>query len=442
MKSLRGQLLLYLMAALLVSSAVVAVVTYRNAKEEIDEMFDANLAQIAATLKAGRSSYSVNMPSLAEHPQATQVASEADFIVQIWSNNGILEYASHPHIPFPLQQQREWSTVLFQGERWRVYKKLTENNTVQVSQLLKERMATIEEIVISIMMPQLVFIPLFGLLIWLAVGRTMRPLAWVSMLITKRGPNAMEPIEENNIPVEIKPLTEALNSLLKRLSDALTTQRQFVADAAHELRTPLTALTLQLNMIERARDATERAQAIALYKSGLDRSIHLVQQLLTLARMEPEVDSPIRPVKLASLINVCVSQFIAFAEEKSIDLGIKHIEDSEIDGDFDALRIMFGNLLDNAIRYTPAGGKIDVILRRTHESILLEVEDTGPGIPNHEYERVFDRFYRGASKGVRGTGLGLPIVKAIVEKHNARLTLAQAPIGGLKASIAFPVKEN
>lgn len=436
MKSLRGQLLFYLVTALFLSSSVVAVATYENAKDEIDEMFDANLAQIAGALKAGHSSYPVSLPSLAEHPEATQVANEADFIVQIWSNNGTLEYTSHPHIAFPLQKQKEWSTVKFQKNQWRVYTEQTDINTVQVAQLLKERMATIEEVVGSIMIPQLIFIPLFGLLIWLAVGHTMKPLGWISTLIAQRGPNALEPINSNNIPLEIKPLTSALNTLLQRLAEMFAVQRQFVADAAHELRTPLTALSLQLGMIEYAKDDGERKQAIATYKLGIERSIHLVQQLLTLARTEPEVEKSIQPVNLAALINVCVAQFIAFAEDKNIDLGIKRIEESEINGDFNSLRIMLSNVLDNAIRYTPAGGKIDISLKCHEGLILLQVEDSGPGIAVHDYNRVFDRFFRAVSD-TKGSGLGLSIVKAIADKHHMNVELARSILGGLQVTLIF-----
>jgi two-component system OmpR family sensor kinase len=437
MKSLRRQLLYTLMAALVISSTVVAIVTYQNAKDEIDEMFDANLAQVANTLKEGHA-YATNLKAT-EHRDATHVSNEADFIVQIWGKNNMLEYTSHPYIQFPLQQQKEWSTATFEGETWRVYKDQTGNNTVQVAQLLKERNATIEEVVINIMIPQLVFIPLFGLIIWLAIGKSMKPLVWVSALIAKRGPNALDPIDTKNIPIEIIPLTTALNNLLQRLSEALATQRQFVADAAHELRTPLTALTLQLNMIEIARNDSEREEAVKHYKTGIERSVHLVQQLLILARMEPEAAGKMpATINLAEIVNICVSQFIALAEDKNIDLGIQAIDNKTIEGDFDSLRIMFGNLVDNAIRYTPIGGKIDISLTSIENSILLEIEDSGPGLPPHEYERVFDRFYRAASSGIQGTGLGLSIVKAIAEKHTIQIVLAPASLGGLKVSLIFP----
>lgn len=438
MKSLRRQLLLSLMTALLGASVIVAAATYRQAKEEIDEMFDANLAQIANTLNAGQSSGT--HPIMAEFPNATQVASEADFIIQLWNSKDALEYSSHPRIGFPLQKQQEWSTVLYRGEKWRVYKKQTDGNAVQVAQRLKDRMDTIEEVVEAILVPQLVFIPIFGLFIWVLVGRSMRPLGWISSLIAKRGPNALEPIETEHVPIEINPLVTALNRLMFQLSEALTIQREFTADAAHELRTPLTALKLQLNTLEQARNNEERKTAIADCKSGVERATRLIQQLLTMARMEPvDTGTADTIVDLVDLIKKSVLQFIVLAEDKQIDLGIQHLTDATVSGDAKALGILLGNVLDNAIRYTPSGGKIDINLIQEHNIVRLDVEDSGPGIPEEQYERVFDRFYRAAPSEIPGTGLGLAIVKAIAEKHKTSVTLGRAALGGLKVSFLLPL---
>jgi two-component system OmpR family sensor kinase len=220
----------------------------------------------------------------------------------------------------------------------------------------------------------------------------------------------------------------------------MQTQREFVADAAHELRTPLTALQLQVQLARRARSDEERQAAFADLEAGLKRATHLVQQLLTLARQEPEAaDEPPRTVDLAALAAQVVGEYAPLAATRGIDLGLAHADAVSVFGHDASLRALLANLVDNAVRYTPGGGQVDVTVRHDGDRAVLAVRDTGPGVPAEERERVFDRFYRREGTGVDGSGLGLAIVKAIAERHGATIALEDGPGGkGLVVRISLP----
>lgn len=211
----------------------------------------------------------------------------------------------------------------------------------------------------------------------------------------------------------------ALNELLEQLRHAISAQRAFVADAAHELRTPLAALQIQLQLCERARDETTRAEALGELRTGLTRAAHLVQQLLTLARQEPGEGAAEthERVALADIARKSLADHTVQAHERGIDLGADLLDDDlAAQGDPAALRTLAGNLIDNAIRYTPRGGRVDVSVGKGEGRCWLRVDDSGPGIPPEERERVLDRFYRPAGQQESGSGLGLAIVDSIARR--------------------------
>jgi two-component system OmpR family sensor kinase len=251
-------------------------------------------------------------------------------------------------------------------------------------------------------------------------------------------------LPERDLPEEIQPLVTALNDLLARLGRTLAAQRNFVADAAHELRTPLTALRLQVQLAERAQEPVERASAFATLRQGLERATHLVEQLLTLARQEPEAaDQPFAPVQLGELVHEVVSALEPLAAARSIDLGVTRNEGGTIRGARESLRTLVMNLVDNAIRYTPAGGRVDVASYREGARAVLAVTDTGPGVPPEERERVFDRFYRRVGSETSGSGLGLSIVRNIAQRHGAQVMLDSGPAWrGLSVCVVFPPHEG
>jgi two-component system OmpR family sensor kinase len=233
-----------------------------------------------------------------------------------------------------------------------------------------------------------------------------------------------------------------LNLLFGRVQTAFDAQQHFVADAAHELRTPLAALRLQAQSLDRAADPEARKVAVGRLTAGIDRATRLVEQLLVLARQEASAanGAATRPVDLAELARRTVGDLVGLAQAKDVDLGLQHADPVAVDGQPDALHILLRNLVENAVKYTPQGGTVDIAVRRDQERATISVEDSGPGIPPEERERVFDRFYRIAGSEAAGSGLGLAIIKAIAERHGAVLTLGQSErLGGLAARVAFPV---
>jgi len=275
--------------------------------------------------------------------------------------------------------------------------------------------------------------------VWLIVGRGLAPLGRITRWVGERRPDDLAPLPDSGVPQEVQPLVTALNDLLGRLHQALQAQRAFVADAAHELRTPLAALNLQAQLLGRAGNDNERHEALAELQAGLRRATRVVEQLLTLARSEPGGEErPPQPVNLAELARNVTARHLPLAEAKHIDLGIAHIDDHAIiPGDATTLETLLSNLVENAVRYTPDGGRIDVTVGSDHRETWLEVADTGPGIPPAERERVFDRFYRQLGTREPGSGLGLAIVRTIARRHGATVTLLDNPGGGLRVRVAF-----
>ena len=255
---------------------------------------------------------------------------------------------------------------------------------------------------------------------------------------------SLAPISFNDVPSEIVPLVASTNGLLLRLASAFSAQSRFLADAAHELRTPVTALRLQLQLLKRSADETERRQAIAALEAGIDRSQRLIEQLLQVARSEPDGETPRGDVvDLGELARTVVASMSAQADQRHLDLGAKAARGVEVRGDARQLTVLLNNLVENALRYTPAGGVIDVEVRVNAGMPILSVTDNGPGIPEAERSRAFDRFYRCEDAQARsadgtGSGLGLAIVRAITERHGAQVSLKTPASGqGLEVCVAF-----
>jgi two-component system OmpR family sensor kinase len=358
----------------------------------------------------------------------------------VWAPDGTRLYNSHPRLRVPGAVQIGFSDV--QGDdQWRVFAIQQRGLTIQVAQPLSERSRLAFAAAWRTLIPFLVALPLMGYLIWHLVGRELRFLESTAQAIARRTPEALEPIAGEAIPEEIQPLVAALNGLLGRLGSALTQQRHFIADAAHELRTPLTALRLQLQLAERSQDTAERQKAYGMLREGIARATRVVEQLLALARQDPDV--PVEgeaPVDLSELAKSVADAQAAAAEAKGLSLTVEASGPVVVMGERDALRALLENLVDNAIRYTPTG-RVTVRDGPEADGSFLEVEDTGPGIPPAERERVFDRFYRGETATVNGSGLGLAIVRRIAQRHGGDVQLLDASEGaGLRVRVRFPGK--
>lgn len=292
-----------------------------------------------------------------------------------------------------------------------------------------------EHLLGALLMPLLFGLPVLGGWLWFATWRGLKPLDEVAAELGRRAPEHLDPVALASAPQEVRPLLESLNALFARVDRALQNERAFTADAAHELRTPLAAIALQAQVAARARDATERDHALEQLTASARRASHLVEQLLTLARLDPAAGMPQTELQLDVLAaEVCADQGAA-ALEKNITLELEAPQPVVIHGNEAMLRALLRNLIDNAVRYTPANGKISVGV--TAKS--LTVSDSGPGIPAAQREAALRRLHRLAGQEIEGSGLGLSIVARIAELHGASLELADG-IGnpGLTVRVGFP----
>ena len=433
MRSIRRELLVWLLLGIALAVAAAAVGTYWRARDEANALFDYQLKEMAASL--------TDAPFAAVPAGAGTIGAGSDaMVVQIWDRNGVQVFLSQPHRILPQNAQLGFTTLSLESGPWRVFSTLAGGQVVQIAQPMSARRELAASMALRTIVPLLAVLPFLAILIWFTIARGLKPLDRVAAAVARRSPALLEPLPEIDLPREVQPLVGALNDLLSRLSHTLDAQRAFVADAAHELRTPLTAVHLQAQLAERATTDTERAAALAELKGGLERATRLVEQLLTLAREEPGVSEvPPASVDLAALAREVIADLAPLAGAKSIDLGLSSSAASMVSGDVDALRTLISNLVDNAIRYTPAGGRVDVALSDDGGSVVLIVRDSGPGIAVEDRDRVFDRFYRGSGAGgVRGSGLGLAIVKHIAERHRAALELGPGIDGcGLGVTVRF-----
>jgi two-component system, OmpR family, sensor kinase len=410
-------------------------IVYRNALAEADAFFDYHLRQTALILRDQPVQYYLLAPRL--EPDAAY-----DFVVQVWSLEGVRVYLSRPHAVLPEITTLGFSTVTTSEGRWRVFGVQALTRVIQVAQPMSVREQRAAQLALQTLKPFALLLPVLALVIWVAVGQALEPLQRLTALVKARRVNALDALPDEGLPDEVQPLVAALNELLGRLRAALGRERAFMADAAHELRTPLTALHLQMGMLARASGESERAAAMSTLSEGVQRAIRLVEQMLALAREEPRADTQRSPVRLDDLSREIVAELVPLADAGHVDLGIAAAQPATVQGDADALRTLLRNLVDNAVRYTPSGGRVDVAVEAAAGAATgpsLTVSDDGPGIPPEERARAFDRFYRRAGTLPPGSGLGLAIVRAIAQSHGATLTLADGPGGkGLAVTVSFP----
>jgi len=432
--ALRTKLLVWLLVALVIAGGAASVATYTRAQHDIDELLDYQLQQLAFSLSR-QGAASPFEPGLRVH--------EPDFVTQIWDRNGVLQFYSRPNFALPRPPEPGFSNINWHGQQWRVFTQSEGLRTIQVAHPLSLRREMAADLARRAVQPLLALIPILAVLIWIVVGRALRPLQALSRDVRARSASDLAALPFGGLPDEVRPLVSSLNDLLQRLQRAIESQGQFVADAAHELRTPLTAVQLQLQVLQRAESQPERDAALERLGEGIRRSTHLVQQLLTLARQEPGSAAPEKEsVDLRALAERVAADFEPLARDKTIDLKLD-LRAAVVPGEAEGLRVMLNNLVENAIRYTQAGGQVGLIVHRDDAEATVEVDDTGPGIPEDQRARVFDRFYRAtrsdSSSESEGSGLGLAIVKRVVDRHSGRIELRTGSSGiGLAVVVRLP----
>ena len=433
MRSIRARLLIGLLLLVAVVSLIVGSLTYRRVLGEASTLFDYQLRQMALSL-GDQASY-MSGYALPANPE------NSDFVIQIWDGaSGRRIYS--PGFPFLQTATLGYSDLTVQSERWRVYADISADHTsvIQVAQpwAVRERLA--REAALRVILPLLLLLPLMAAAAAWIIARAMRPLQSITTQIEHRDIHSLAPVAAADLPAEVSPLVEELNRLLGRVAAAFASQRDFVADAAHELRSPLTALSLHLQLVERARDDAERGVATLRLRAAIERATHLVSQLLTLARNEPE-SVPVNaiPTALGAIVRDVAGDLQPLAQERRIRIELDTQDELNVRGDAEALRILVRNLLDNAIRYSPEDSMVQVRAMRNPGGLaLLEVADQGPGIAPTDRSRAFARFYRAPDASEGGSGLGLAIVKAIADRHGAQIALADADPHGLRVVVTFP----
>ena len=433
--SLRTRLLWFLLAAISITAVAQALVAYRTARSEADEIFDYHMQQMATALRSG---LPLGMPvATNDEPHDEE---NFDFVVQVWGSGGLRVFQS-ARAALPRQTKPGFSNVAAHGTTYRVFALPSGAQSIEVAQDMAARREMAGTLALRTVGPIAVMAPLLMIIVWWVVSASLAPVARVRRQVSQRQADDLTEVSEAGLPEEIRPLVQELNLLFGRVRQAFDAQQSFVADAAHELRSPLAALKLQALGLQRAPDDAAREVAVGRLTAGIDRATRLVEQLLILARQQASVASGTKAegVALADLVRLSIADLVPAAQAHHIDLGLVHADDGRILGHPEALRVLMRNLLDNAIKYTPNGGKVDVDVRCEGDALVVSVQDSGPGIPEPDLERVLDRFYRVAGTQTTGSGLGLAIVKSIADLHGAQLVLDRSPhLGGLRVAVRFP----
>ena len=435
--SLRGRLLWFLLAAITLAALAQASIAYRTALDDADQIFDYHMQQMALSLRS-----STPLSNTEANERLESAPGNDDLVVQMWSPDGVRVFHSVSRARLPQRAVLGFSNVKSNGTTYRVFSIQANNQTVQVAQDLAVRRNMAGNLALRTLGPIAVMMPILMVVVWWVVSGSLEPVARVRKQVAQRQADDLSPVSEAGLPDEVRPLVHELNLLFGRVRTAFDAQQNFVADAAHELRTPLAALRLQTQSLDRAADPEARKVAVGRLTAGIDRATRLVEQLLVLARQEASAanGAAARPVDLAELARRTAGDLVGLAQAKEVDLGLQHADPVSIDGQPDALHILLRNLVENAVKYTPGGGTVDIAVRADKEAVDVIVEDSGPGIPPEERERVFDRFYRVAGSEAAGSGLGLAIIKAIAERHGATLKLDKSErLGGLAATVRFPL---
>jgi len=434
LNSLRNRLLAWLLGAVALVGATGAWVSYRNALAEANSFFDDHLRQTALLLRDQAYGFSPT-------PGLPQEIPDYDFVVQVWTLDGVRVYLSRPHTVLPGLTTLGLSTVATPNGRWRVFGVEARGRIIQVAQPMNVRERRAARLALKTIVPFAFLLPALAFVVVLIVGRTMRPVRQFAAVLRSRKRGALDPLDGGTLPDEIRPVATALNDLLVRLKESVERERSFIADAAHELRTPFTALDLQVQSLRAETAGAAHDAAVQGLETGVARATRLVEQLLALAREERDGNREHEAVALVDLARDVIEEMLPLADTRGVDLGMERADTVRVGGDREALRVLIRNLLDNAIRYSPAATQVDVSVERrdgAEPRALLVVSDGGPGIPPPERERVFDRFYRVPGTASPGSGLGLALVRSIAAHHHAHIQLGAGPDGrGLRVSVEF-----
>ncbi|AOK12096.1 MULTISPECIES: ATP-binding protein [Burkholderia] len=441
--SLRRRLLMWLLPAACAIGLVASAGTYWGALRELDDLLDDQMRSMSKQIVVGPNG-ELSFRDRGSDKHGFKRDDPDAVLLQVW-RDGTLVYSTDRESALPPPTRSGIASVDVDGQPWRTYVTERAGTTIRLAQARHARWEAIAGIAVHLLWPVFSMLPVLAIGLWFGIGAGLRPLRTIASGLKRRNANNLEPVDVASMPNEVRPLAEAINDLLARLERAFTLQRHFIADAAHELRTPIMGLSIQSELLRRASTADEREQILAQIHAGTTRLGHLAEQLLTLARLEPDAPAAAAAaarVDLAVLCRSVVAERARVADAHRIDLGAIVASPVMAAGNPDTLRVLLNNLVDNAIRYAGEGARVDVSARVEGATPVLEVADNGPGIPEAERNDVWERFYRGAGAQAvtsSGSGLGLSIVKRIAEQHRATVALGTTEGGrGLTVTVRFP----
>ena len=422
-ESVQLRLSIALSTAILIVALLAAVFAFASAFDEAREMQDNTLRQVAALFERQQMTLSYS-----EHEQPIEGDNEESRVVIQYLADGARATGDDDNsspLPLPTTLADGWSTQTVGGEPFRVLVKTTaQGQRIAVAQEMGARDKEARESAARSLLPFLFLFPVLLLVLANLVRTLFRPIEVLAAEIDQRGEQELHPIDEGHLPTEVRPFVLAINRLLARVTRSMDVQRRFVADAAHELRSPMTALSLQAERLATVEMSSQAQERLMLLRRGIERSKKLIDQLLSLASAQSGAGAGVALVSVHAVYRQVLEDLLPLAEEKAIDIGVEGGQDglvriSEVD-----LLVVVKNLVDNAIRYTPPGGQVDLSVSLEHGAVGVKVCDTGPGIAPEERDRVFDPFYRCLGSEELGSGLGLSIVNVIAERYGAQIRFA------------------
>ena len=451
--SLRQRLLLWLLLPILLLTAIWVWATHAIILHFTNRAYDWSLQDTAQTIadQGGRAhgELEFDLPPAAHRMLEFDEVDKVYFSVSDGQGRQLVGNRVLPPSPAddPAPGETRFYDARVNGEIVRLVEYIVPNGAsgrllfVRVAETLHKRQAMARDVLAYMITPQLLFLAGIVLLVWHGIGRGMAPLSRIRDAIARRTHEDLSPLAEAGLPAEVHEQVRVINDLMARLGRTIAAQQRFIADATHQLRTPITVLRAQAELALRARDADELRGAAGKLNATTIRLARLANQLLSLSRAESRLagELEVAPVDAAALLEDVVESLVPAALAKQIEIRIELADaPAAVLGNSPLLSEMLANLVDNAIRYTPPGGRVGIGVRQAGGWVAFIVADNGPGIPEAERQRVLEPFYRSAAAGVDGSGLGLAITHEIALLHNGRITLIDAPGGGLVASVEIP----
>lgn len=454
--SIRRRLLGILLPTITGAWLITGTLSYFDTKKEISDVLDAQLAQSGRILLAMSLHELVEQRLLSESPDNNaeivpedlwqlNKAYESELAFQVWLHDDLLTLrSSNAPENHMTAKFKGFDDVIIAGKKWRVFRTQSDDQIINIevaaSQQLQNNIPN--QLLFSIIIPLLISIPLLIIFIWYGIDKSLQPFKTIARNLTHRKTNDLSPIDEYSVPSEVHPLTAAINGMFAQMKTAFDTERRFTSDAAHELRTPLAALKTHAEIALQADNPQEQRKALSQVVQGVNRATRLVEQLLTLARLDPDTGfANIRRFDLFIAAEDVLSTQAVLAIDKNIEISLAGTRGKFVAGNLDAICVLMRNLIDNAIRYTPKGGEVEVRISRKDDTIIWTVADSGPGIPEEERSKVFNRFYRSLGTKESGSGLGLSIVTRIADLHHLTIQLETSRMGGLQIDVLFQAKD-